>query len=100
MGYRFDAAKQSGRRLLAIGMVLALAGSTAGCGLAKVNTVRENYVRDVAALQFECTRGKMDVRPLDDSIFFRTEAWSVEGCGEKAIYRLTEEGPTLKDSYR
>jgi hypothetical protein len=78
--------------------VVLLAVGAGGCLHGKADRIRQNYVRDKAALQFDCPRGDIEVQTLDESVWEQNDSWSVEGCGKEGIYRLTDQGPDLKHS--
>lgn len=83
---------------IAVVAVALLAVGAGGCLHGKADRIRQNYVRDKAALQFDCPRTDIEVDTLDESAWTQDDSWSVEGCGKEGIYRLTDHGPDLKHS--
>lgn len=94
----FPALQRMSLQSFAVVVVVLLAAGAGGCLHAKADRIRQNYVRDKAALQFDCPRTKVEVEPLGESAWTQNDSWSAEGCDKKGIYRLTDHGPDLQHS--
>jgi hypothetical protein len=93
-----SAVRRMNAQSFALVAVVLLGLGAGGCLHAKADRIRQNYVRDKAALQFDCPRTEIDVEPIDESVWEQDDSWSAEGCDKDGIYRLTDHGPDLQHS--